>query len=58
MNDKKNICLKLQVDTKTDKAFKKILGIKGKTTQDILESLLKNYIFDNLDCIMNDDTRK
>lgn len=58
MSDKKSICLKLQVDTKTDKAFKKILGIKGKTIQDVLESLLKNYIFENLDCIMNDETRK
>lgn len=58
MSDKKNICLKFQVDTKTDKAFKKILGTKEQTIQDVLESLLKNYIFDNLDCIMNDDTRK
>ncbi len=52
MNDKKMVYLKLQVDTKTEKAFKKIIEIKGITIQSVLESMVKDYIFENLDCIM------
>lgn len=52
MNDKKTVYLKLQVDTKTEKAFKKIIEIKGITIQSVLESMVKDYIFENLDCIM------
>ncbi|MCM1052592.1 MAG: hypothetical protein NC483_01255 [Ruminococcus sp.] len=52
MNDKKSVYLKLQVDTKTEKAFKKILEMKGLTIQSVLENMIKNYIFENLDCIM------
>lgn len=58
MNDKKNTFLRVNVDTNTDLAFKKILEIKGKKIQDVLENLLKNYIFENLDCIMNNDERR
>lgn len=58
MNDKKSIYLKVQVDTKTDKAFKKILEIKGLTIQKVLEDMVKSYIFDNLECIINDGPRK
>lgn len=46
------VYLKLQVDTKTEKAFKKIIEIKGITIQSVLESMVKDYIFENLDCIM------
>lgn len=52
MNDKKMVYLKLQVDTKTEKAFKKILEMRGLTIQSVLESMVKDYIFENLDCIM------
>ncbi len=52
MNDKKTVYLKLQVDTKTEKAFKKIIEIRGLTIQSVLESMVKDYIFENLDCIM------
>ena len=52
MNDKKMVYLKLQVDTKTEKAFKKIIEIKGITIQSVLESMVKDYIFENLDCNM------
>lgn len=58
MNDKKSVYLKLQVDTKTDKAFRKILEIKGLSIQSVLEKMVKDYIFDNLDCIMDNGTRK
>ncbi len=55
MSDKKNIYLKFQVDKKTDMAFRKILEIKGLTIQKVLEKMLKDYIFENLDCIINND---
>lgn len=58
MNDKKNGFLRVQVDSKTEQAFKQILEIKGSSIQSVLEVLIKNYIFDNLDCIMNNYARK
>ena len=58
MNDKKSIFLRVQVDIKTEQAFKQILEIKGITIQAALEDLLKGYIFENLDCIMNSNARK
>lgn len=59
MTEKKAIYLKLQVDNKTEKAFKKILETKGLTIQSVLENMVKNYIFENLDCIMSfNESRK
>jgi len=58
MNDKKNNFLRVQVDVKTEQAFKKIVELKGLTIQGALEDLLKNFIFENLDCIMNNNDRK
>ena len=58
MNDKKLNYLRVQVDTKTEQAFRKIVELKGLTIQGVLEDLLKNFIFENLDCIMNSNDRK
>ncbi len=58
MNDKKFNYLRVQVDTKTEQAFRKIVELKGLTIQGVLEDLLKNFIFENLDCIMNSNDRK
>lgn len=58
MNDKRNVFLRVQVDSKTEQAFKQILEIKGTTIQAVLEDLVKNYIFENLDCIMKNYERK
>ena len=58
MNDKKFNYLRVQVDTKTEQAFKKIVELKGLTIQGVLKDLLKNFIFENLDCIMNNNDRK
>ncbi len=58
MNDKKFNYLRVQVDTKTEQAFRKIVELKGLTIQGVLEDLLKNFIFENLDCIMNNNDRK
>ncbi|MCI8445906.1 MAG: hypothetical protein HFH31_00270 [Bacilli bacterium] len=57
MNDKKSTYLKVLVDNKTDNAFRKILEIKGLTIQEVLENMLKDYIFENLDCIMLNNGR-
>ncbi len=57
MNDKKNTYLKVLVDNKTENAFRKILEIKGLTIQEVLENMLKDYIFENLDCIMMTNAR-
>ena len=53
MNEKKSIYLKVLVDPKTEQAFRKILEIKGLTIQNVLDRLLRDYIFENLDCVMN-----
>jgi len=53
MNDKKIVYLKVQVDSTTEQAFRKIIEKKGTSIQSVLESLLKDYIFENLDCVMN-----
>lgn len=58
MNDKKNSCLKVLIDTTTEMAFKRIVELKGLTIQGTLENLLKSFIVENLDCIMNDNARK
>ena len=58
MNEKKNNYLRVQVDSNTELAFKKIIEIKGLTIQNVLEDMLKNFIFQNLDCILNKDDRK
>ena len=53
MNEKKSVYLKVLVDPKTEQAFRKILEIKGLTIQNVLDRLLRDYIFENLDCVMN-----
>ena len=58
MNDKKFNYIRVQVYTKTEQAFRKIVELKGLTIQGVLEDLLKNFIFENLDCIMNNNDRK
>lgn len=58
MNDKKFNYLRVQVDTKTEQAFRKIVELKELTIQGVLEDLLKNFIFENLDCIMSSNDRK
>ena len=52
MNDKKIVYLKVQVDTITEQAFRKIIEVKGLSIQSVLESLLRDYIFENLNCVM------
>jgi len=58
MNEKKNNYLRVQVDSNTELAFKKIVEIKGLTIQSVLEDMLKSFIFQNLNCILNNNDRK
>lgn len=58
MNEKKNTFLRVNVDTNTDLAFKKIIELKGLTIQSVLEDLIKDYIFKNLNCIITNESRK
>lgn len=57
MNDKKNNYLRVQLDTKTELAFRKIVELKGLTIQSVLEDLVKGFIFENLDCILTNDRK-
>ena len=52
MNDKKNMTLKVYLDEKTEKAFKKIIEVKGITIQSAIENLIKNFIVENVEYIM------
>lgn len=52
MNKEKNIQIKFVIDSNTNSVFRKILKLKKVTIQSIMEKLLRDYIFDNLDTIM------
>lgn len=52
MNKEKNIQIKFVIDSNTNSVFRRILKIKKSTIQSIMEKLLKDYLFDNLDTIM------
>mgnify|MGYP000410677359 CR=1 FL=1 len=61
MNDKKNNYLKVQVDQKMEEAKHMLTrgmmidtgSKKGLSIQTALEIIIKNYILENLDCILN-----
>lgn len=52
MNKEKNIQIKFVIDSNTNSVFRTILKIKKSTIQSIMEKLLRDYLFDNLDTIM------
>ena len=52
MNKEKSIQIKFVIDSNTNSVFRTILKIKKTTIQSIMEKLLKDYLFDNLDTIM------
>ncbi len=58
MNEKKNNYFRVMIDAKTELAFRKIVEIKGQSIQSTLEDLIRNYIFENLDCIIVNNDRK
>ena len=53
------IYLRVAVDENLNQAFKKIIEVKGKTTQAVLHEFIKDYLFDNLHClVINDEKEK
>lgn len=52
MNKEKNIQIKFVIDSNTNSVFRRILKIKKTTIQSIMEKLLRDYLFANLDTIM------
>lgn len=52
MNKEKKIQIKFVIDSNTNSVFRTILKIKKSTIQSIMENLLKDHLFDNLDTIM------
>ena len=52
MNKEKNVQIKFVIDSNANSVFRTILKIKKTTIQSIMEKLLKDYLFDNLDTIM------
>lgn len=55
MKQNKTIQKKFRIDANTEKALRKVLLNKKKSFQFVMESLLKKYIYDNLDVIINKD---
>ena len=55
MNLRKDIQIKFYIDYKTDKAFRKILQVKNLKIQHIMENLLKEYIYNNIEWVINDE---
>lgn len=55
MNLRKDIQIKFYIDYKTNIIFRKILKRNNTKIQYIMEKLLKEYIYSNLDLIIDDD---
>ena len=49
MNKEKNIQIKFVIDSRLNCAFRQILGLKKTTIQRVLENLLRDYVYANLD---------
>lgn len=48
----KNIQKKFRIDANTDKALQKVLSNNNVTFQFVMESLLRDYIYSNLDVVI------
>lgn len=49
---------KFRIDYNTDLAFRKILLAKNISMQSVMESMLKDYIYKNLDAVITEDKSK
>lgn len=52
MNNNNLKILKIKVEPKTYNALAKIINKNNKTIQSLIEELLKNYIYENIDLIV------
>jgi len=55
MNLRKDIQIKFYIDYKTNIIFRNILKRNNTKIQHIMENLLKEYIYNNIDSIINDE---
>ena len=51
----KNIQKKFRIDANTEKALRKVLSNNNVTFQFVMESLLRDYIYRNLDVVIKND---
>lgn len=51
----KNIQKKFRIDANTEKALQKVLSNNDVTFQFVMESLLRDYIYRNLDVVIKND---
>ncbi len=51
----KNIQKKFRIDANTEKTLQKVLSNNNVTFQFVMESLLKDYIYHNLDVVIKSD---
>lgn len=57
MKSNKTVQKKFRIDTNTDKAFQKILEAKKASMQSVMESMLKDYIYNNLEIMIKNDKK-
>ncbi len=51
----KNIQKKFRIDSNTEKALRKVLSNNNVTFQFVMESLIRDYIYSNLDVVIKND---
>lgn len=57
MKSNKTVQKKFRIDTNTDKVFQKILEAKKASMQSVMESMLKDYICNNLEIMIKNDKK-
>lgn len=55
MKLKKNIQKKFRIDANTEKALQKVLSNNNVTFQSVMETLIRDYIYRNLNVIIKND---
>lgn len=51
----KNIQKKFRIDANTEKALRKVLSNNNVTFQFVMETLIRDYIYNNLDVVIKND---
>lgn len=51
----KNIQKKFRIDANTEKALRKVLSNNNVTFQSVMETLIRDYIYRNLDVVIKTD---
>lgn len=52
MKINKNIQKKFRIDANTEKALRKVLSNNNVTFQSVMETLIRDYIYSNLDVVI------